>query len=84
MNNTNNTKPFKWQGEYISINGYYKDDKTEFSDYVIRTYDDIPEDTRFTDNDIFYYGLSESDIKLSISGVGNISEFVVTSYELIN
>jgi len=58
------------------INGYWKDDKSEFSDYVVSSYDDNADD-----DDIFYFGLSESDIQQAIKDKeDNILEFVITSY----
>lgn len=63
--------------KYFSISGYYKDDKSEFTDYIVKEYND--EDVN--DEHIFYYGLSELDIQYSIDTNGDdILEFVVTSY----
>lgn len=62
------------------INGYWKDDKSEFSDYVVSSYDDNAED----DDEIFYFGLNEYDIKEAIKDKeNNILEFVITSYTKI-
>jgi len=59
------------------INGYWKDDKSEFSDYKVSSYDDNAEH----DDEIFYFGLNESDIKEAIKDKeDNILEFVITSY----
>jgi hypothetical protein len=59
------------------INGYWKNDKTEFYDYVVTDYDDNAED----DDEIFYFGLSESEIQQTIKDKeDNILEFVITSY----
>jgi hypothetical protein len=63
--------------KYFKISGYYKDDKSEFADYIVKEFDD--EDVN--DEHIFYYGLSESDLQYSIDTNGDdILEFVVTSY----
>ncbi len=63
------------------IDGYWKDDKSEFSNYVVSSYDDNAED----DDEIFYFGLNESDIKECIRDKGeeDILEFVITSYTKI-
>jgi len=59
------------------INGYWKNDKTEFYDYVVTDYDDNAED----DDEIFYFGLSESEIQKAIKlGWNTELEFVITSY----
>ena len=56
------------------ISGYWKDDKTEFVDYLVTDYDDD-----YGDENVFYYGLSEHD--LANSSEDDALEFVVTSYE---
>lgn len=70
---------------YFSINGYWKDDKSRFEGYIVREFDDSPnEDDIFTDDDIFFYGLSEKDIKEAIEQGESYGEnFIITSYEKI-
>ena len=59
------------------INGYWKDDKTKFSDYLVTDYDDNAED----EDEIFYFGLNEEEIKEAIKlGWDTALEFVITSY----
>jgi hypothetical protein len=59
------------------INGYWKDDKTKFSDYVVTDYDDMEDD----EDEIFYFGLNEEEIKEAIQlGWNTELEFVITSY----
>lgn len=66
--------------KYFSINGYWKDDLTSIVGALVREYDDSAED----DDDIFYYGLSEHDIKDAIENPNEtILEFVITSYEIV-
>jgi hypothetical protein len=70
--------------KYFSINGYWKDDKSEFEGFIVKEYDDAEEDEDL-DNEIFYYGLSENDLKHSVDTGGNDSlDIVVTSFEEIN
>ena len=69
---------------YFKVNGYWKDDKSEFEGYIIREFDDaIPEgetDCGFTDDDIFFYGLSETDIIEAIRlGEDTVNDFVLTN-----
>lgn len=61
------------------IDGYYKDDKTEFSGYLVSETDD------YTDDEIFFYGLSEEDIQAAIKlgDDSGIIDFVITSYEKV-
>jgi len=72
---------------YFFIDGYWKDDKSEFSGYIVREFDDSigddETDEGLTDDDIFFYGLSEQDIKRAISeGDEAGGDFVITSYEI--
>lgn len=65
----------------FKISGYWKDDKSEFNDYLVCEYDDCPEN--MNDDDIFYYGLSEEEIKSAIKdGADTGLEFVITRYKL--
>jgi hypothetical protein len=70
--------------KYFSIDGYYKDDKSEFSGLIVKEYDDAEEDEN-RDDQIFYYGLSDNDLKHSVDTGGNdMLDFVVTSFEEID
>jgi len=70
--------------KYFSINGYFKDDKSEFNGYIVKEYNDVESDEQ-ADDRIFYYGLDENHLKHSIDTGGNDAlEFVVTSFEEIN
>lgn len=61
------------------IDGYYKDDKSEFSNYLVCAYDDTPK--HVSDEDIFYHGLGETEIIKAIQdGTKTTLEFVITSY----
>lgn len=63
--------------KYFSINGYWKDDKTEFENYTVSSYNSEEDD----DEEIFYFGLSEQEIKEAIkAGEETIFDFVITSY----
>ena len=67
--------------KYFSINGYWKDDKSEFEGFIVKEYDDVEEDE---DDDVFFYGMGESDLNDAVEHGKNTSlEFVVTSYEEI-
>jgi hypothetical protein len=70
--------------KYFSINGYFKDDKSEFNGFIVKEYDDSEEDENREDQ-IFYYGLSESEIQQAIADNGDdMLDFVITSYEEID
>lgn len=64
---------------YFEISGYYTDDKSEFEGYVVKSYDDAREGSQ--DDDVFYFGLSESQIKEAIQSKEPIGDFVITSYK---
>ena len=61
------------------VDGYWKDNKSEFAGYLINEFDDVPDG--FKDDDIFYFGLSETDLKNSSEDDG--LEFVITDYKNI-
>lgn len=63
--------------ELFLISGFFKDDKWKFNDLIVSSYDDPDED----DDNVFYYGLSENDIKQAIEDGFNTSlEFVILDY----
>ena len=62
----------------FEITGYWKDDKTELNGLVYE-FDECPDDLK--EEDIFFYGLSEENIKELIEVSENsINDFVITSY----
>ncbi len=64
----------------FSIDGYFVDDNEEFSGYLVSEYDDILDED---DDDIFFYGLSEQDIKDAIETKEPVAgEFIITSYKI--
>ena len=67
--------------KYFNVSGYWKDDKSEFYGCIIKEFDDVEEDEEL-DDQIFYYGLSEEDLKNSSEDDG--LEFVITDYEEID
>jgi hypothetical protein len=65
--------------KYFLISGYWKDDQTNFEDYIIKngSYDENEDD----DDMIFFYGkINEEDIKKLIGKEDTEYEFVITSY----
>lgn len=67
--------------KYFNVSGYWKDDKSEFSGCIIKEFDDVEEDEE-DDDQIFYYGLSEEDLKNSCEDDG--LEFVITDYNEVD
>lgn len=65
-------------GLVFKVSGYWKDDKSEFEDYLICEYDSLPEGYNY--DEIFYFGLSENDLKQS--SIEDGLEFVITKYEI--
>jgi len=67
---------------YFLISGYWKDDKSEFENLIVKEFDEIDE---ATDDMVFYYGLSEKDIQEAIKLKEETAhDFVITSYEPTN
>lgn len=62
----------------FEISGFWNDVKTEFEGYIVSPSDEIDE---VNDDDIFFYGLSEEDIKEAIRHPERTClEFTITSY----
>jgi len=63
---------------YFTISGYFVDDHSEFTNYTVKDTHDVLSEQ---DEDIFYYGISEEEIKQAIiDGENTTSDFVITSY----
>lgn len=71
--------------DFFAISGYWKDDKTEFEDLIVYEYDDTPDETEpYSDDDIFFYGLSAGNLyALKSVGEDTMHDFVITSYTKI-
>lgn len=67
--------------KYFLIDGYFKDDKSEFEKLIVKTSEQVDEDA---DDDIFFYGLTEKLIQEAIElGVDTAHDFVITDYKPI-
>ena len=70
---------------YFEIDGYWKDDRSEFGGFIVKEYNDALEGE---DDDVFYYGLSERDIQGAIedgkNGITDALEFVITDYKVMD
>jgi len=67
------------QPRMFSVDGYFIDDHSEFEGYLLSAFDDALDN----DDEIFYYGLSEQDIKDAIeSGEPIDNDFVITGYSI--
>jgi len=65
------------------ISGYFIDDNSKFIDYyVTNNHNTNLSSTNLSDDDIFFYGLSEETIKKAILSKTIINgEFIITSYQ---
>lgn len=61
------------------VDGYWKDDKAQFNDYLITETEEIP--SGYTDGKIFYAGLTEEEIMNST--FDDDREFVITDYNIV-
>lgn len=65
------------------ISGYWKDNREQFENYIVSESDTFSRED-FEDDDVFFYGLSEAEIKEAIElGEDTVHDFVITSYEEI-
>lgn len=69
----------KKKGVYFAISGYWKDDKSEFIEELVYSLEENEEEEN---DDIFFYEMTEENIKKHIElGENTWLEFVITSYE---
>lgn len=69
--------------QFFYISGYFKDDNSEFENYLVSVFDGLDEESSdFNDKDIFFYGLSEEEIIEAMNNPfeNNVLEFVITEY----
>lgn len=60
-----------------TISGYWKDDGSEFENYLVTDIDSVPDG--YSEEDIFFFGLSEKE--LQESSESDMQEFVITNYQ---
>lgn len=68
---------------YFEIDGYWKDDKSEFYNLIVTDFNSFNVYNVFDllDDDIFYFGMSENNLIEAIeSGEDTIEDFVITNY----
>jgi hypothetical protein len=63
----------------FSIDGYWKDDREEFQGYLVTNYHDTPEGWK--EEDFFFFGVEEGDLKEMLNSEETVHDFVVTSYQ---
>jgi hypothetical protein len=71
---------------FFSISGYWKDNNNTFENLIVYDMDNEPEEgAAFSDDDIFFYGLSENDLKNAIKEKeNNALDFVITSFNKLS
>lgn len=69
-------------GKQFSIDGYWKDDHDDtFEGYIVNEDDDSGDE----DDNVFFYGMSEEEIKDAIEkGEDTVHDFVITAYSELN
>jgi len=67
--------------KYYTIDGYWKDDKSEFGGHIVKDTHDVE---AIEEDSVFLYGLSEKDIKEAIElGENTVHDFVILDYREI-
>ena len=65
---------------YAEIDGYWKDDETAFTSYLVKLNEDCDED----DDKVFYYFASLEVLEDAVQkGAATANDFVITSFKLI-
>ena len=68
--------------KYFSIDGFFNDDKSEFSGFIVKEFDDTETNPNL-DDAIFFYGMSKKEIEEAIANPNENDEFTITSYKQI-
>ena len=68
--------------EYYTVDGYWKDDKSEFRDLIVTNFDDVEENGMFGEDEVFLFGFSEQMLE-ELKDVNNNDDFIVTNYTKI-
>lgn len=66
----------------FEINGYYEEDKQEVSGLLVAEFDNTPKG--YSDEQIFFYGISEENIKTCIKDKQDIGGVIPESYEVVD
>ena len=65
----------------FQVMGYWKNDKSSIDGYLISECEGVP--NGYSDEQIFFHGLSEDQIKIAIKqGAHSEFEFVITEYKI--
>ena len=76
---TSNDVTYLINVDIFLVNGYFKDDKMLFDNYIFIENDNIPDG--MNEEDIFFFGQSEQDLlKLIEIGETTRLDFVITSF----
>lgn len=70
--------------EYFTITGYWKDTNENFDGYIVTNFDDVEENDIYSEDDIFFFGLSEDDLIEAVAlGWDTMHDFIITNYTRI-
>ncbi len=62
----------------FSIDGYWKDTRIKFKNYLVSEFNDIPQG--YIEDEIFFFGLSEETINDFIKNGNDLHDFEITKY----
>lgn len=62
----------------------YQDDRHDLGGLVFCTLDELPDDSPYTDDDVFYYGMGIEEAQLSIGKKYLNNDFVITRVQSLN
>lgn len=65
---------------FYYIDGYFNDDGSEFSDFLVCEFDSVDFDGyEYDEDDVFFFGLPRDEAKKSIGTDQSHSEFTITA-----
>jgi len=74
-------RPTELPDTVTRVDGYWSNDGTPFEGYLIHEFDGLEDGDHYTDDEIFFYGVSRATIEKSLaeSGECKIDDFVITA-----
>jgi hypothetical protein len=63
---------------------HYPDDRTDMGGLVFCALDGLPDDSPYTDDDVFYYGMGIEEARLSIDKKYLNNDFIITRVQSLN
>ncbi len=69
---------------FYKVDIRYIDDQTENSGLIFCSFNDLPDNSPYNDDDVFYYGMGFEEARLSIGKESVCNDFIITAVQSLN